>query len=100
MGVTAAIAAVAGTSYSIYAGERANREQGDAMQQAKVNQAKTEALADQAMNKANPKRPNTGAALSSLQQAAAGGASGTMLTGPSGVDASTLQLGKSTLLGG
>ena len=100
MAITATVAAVAGTSYAVYSGERAHREGQDAMNQAKINQAKTESLADQAMNKANPKRPNTGAALSSLQQAAAGGPSGTMLTGPSGVDASTLQLGKSTLLGG
>jgi hypothetical protein len=93
---------VAGTAlaYNVYSGERASAKQDDAMADAKVNQAKTETAADQAMNKANPKKPNTLSAMSSLQQAAKGGPSGTMLTGPSGVDASTLTLGRSTLLGG
>lgn len=100
MGVAAAVAAIAGTSYSIYSGERANSKANDAMADAKTNQVKTEAAADQAMNKANPKKPNTLSALSALQQAAKGGPSGTMLTGPTGIDPSTLSLGKSTLLGG
>lgn len=100
MGITAAVAAVASVSYGVYSGERAASKQKDAMADAKANQVKTEAAADQAMNKANPKKPNTGAALSALQQAAAGGPSGTMLTGPSGVDQAALSLGKSTLLGG
>lgn len=96
----AAAAAVAGTGYAIYSGEKARSAQSDAMATAKTNQLNTEALADQAMNKANPNKPNTMSALSSVQQAGKAGPSGTMLTGPSGVDASTLQLGRSTLLGG
>ena len=99
MGVTAAIAAVAGAGYSIYSGERANSKQNEAQQQALSAQAANESKADQEMNRANPKKPDTSAVVSQLQQAAKGGASGTLLTGPSGVDPSTLQLGKSTLLG-
>jgi alanine dehydrogenase len=55
--------------------------------------------ADQANNKLNAKRPDIGAMLSANQSAAAGGGAGTMLTGVGGVDPSTLQLGKNTLLG-
>lgn len=95
-----AAAAIAGTGYSIYSGERAKSANKDAMAAAKTNQLNTEALADQATNKANPNKPNTMSALSSIQQAGKSGPSGTMLTGPSGVDPSTLQLGRSTLLGG
>lgn len=100
MGITAAIAAVAGTSYAIYSGEQAKGERKEAMVEAKKNQAKSELAADQAMNRANPKRANTNAALAQAEQAAKGGPSGTMLTGPTGVDQASLSLGKSTLLGG
>ena len=100
MGVTAAIAAVVGGGYSIYSGERAASAQKDAQAKATVAQAKNETAADQAMNKANPKKPDTAGVMSQLQQAAKGGASGTMLTGPQGVDPALLSLGKSTLLGG
>lgn len=99
MAITATVAAVVGTGYGIYSGQRANNANKEAMTTAKENQVKAETAADQAMNKANPKKPNTLGALSALQQAAKGGPSGTMLTGPTGVDASALTLGKSTLLG-
>lgn len=100
MGITAAIAAVAGTAYSVYAGEQAKDDRRDGMETAKKNQAKSELAADQAMNRANPKRANTNAALAQAEQAAKGGPSGTMLTGPTGIDQASLSLGKSTLLGG
>lgn len=60
------------------------------------------AAAKQAMeiNRANTKKPDVDAIMSSAQQAAKGGASGTMLTGPSGVSQSSLALGKTSLLGG
>lgn len=99
MGVTAAIAAVVGTSYAVYSGERANSKAEDAQEEAKQNQAKQESAADQAMNRANPKTPDTSALLSQIQQSAKGGPSGTMLTGPSGIDPKTLNLGKTSLLG-
>lgn len=100
MGVTALAAAVGvGTGYQIYSGQQAAKAQEDALNQAKDQQAKAEQQADQAMNAANPKKPDTAANVSALQQAAKAGASGTMLTGPSGIDPSTLNLGKTTLLG-
>lgn len=55
--------------------------------------------ADESMNKASQKRPNTSRIVDEAAQAGKAGASGTMLTGSQGVDASTLQLGRSTLLG-
>jgi hypothetical protein len=52
------------------------------------------------MNRANQKRPDTTALLASASQAGKSGASGTMLTGPQGVDPSAMSLGRGTLLGG
>jgi hypothetical protein len=100
MAISAAVAAVVGTSYAVYSGEKAKSAQKTAIAEAKQNQAKSELAADQAMNRANPKKPNTNAALDQIAQSAKGGPSGTMLTGPTGVDPTSLNLGRSTLLGG
>jgi hypothetical protein len=94
------IAAVASTAYSIYSGERAASAQNEAQAKAEANAKKTADAADQANNKANQKRPDTGALASANEQAAKGGPSGTMLTGAQGIDPGALQLGKNTLLGG
>lgn len=99
MGVTAAVAAVVGTAYSVYSGERAADAQEKAQQQAKANADKQAKAADEATNRANQKQADTSAILSAAQQAGKGGASGTMLTGPQGVDPNSLSLGKNTLLG-
>lgn len=100
MGITAAIAAAVGTGYSIYAGERAASRQQEASAQAAKNAQQTADQADQAMNRANQKKPNVAGMLSANQQSAKSGVSGTMLTGPSGVNPVDLTLGKNTLLGG
>ena len=55
--------------------------------------------ADENMNKASQKRPNTARIVDEAAQAGKAGASGTMLTGTQGVDPGSLQLGRSTLLG-
>jgi hypothetical protein len=55
--------------------------------------------ADESMNKASQKRPNTSRIVDEAAQAGRAGASGTMLTGSQGVDPGSLQLGRSTLLG-
>ena len=52
---------------------------------------------EQAFNKANAKTPDLSAIMANAQQR--GGPSGTMLTGPSGIDPSALNLSKNTLLG-
>lgn len=62
--------------------------------------ADSAAAADQANNKANAKSPDVAGLSSSNALNAKGGQSGTMLTGPQGVDPMSLLLGKKTLLGG
>ncbi len=95
-----AATAVAATAYTVYSGERAADAQKDAQNRAAANAKKQESAADQATSRANQKRPDTMAILDAAAQSGKGGASGTMLTGPQGVDPSALQLGKNTLLGG
>ena len=60
------------------------------------NQLKT---AEESSNKYSAKRPNSTAMLAATEQAAKSGASGTMLTGPQGIDPNALSLSKNTLLG-
>lgn len=67
--------------------------------QAQANAEKQAKAADEATNRANTKRADTGAALDSATQAGKAGASGTMLTGPQGIDPTALNLSKNTLLG-
>lgn len=98
--VTAAVALTVATGYTIYSGERAASAQEDAQKKAKAAAAAQERKADEAMNAANRKQPDTMAILSAAQQAAKGGPSGTMLTGPMGVNPNQLSLGKTSLLGG
>ena len=69
--------------------------------QAAVAAAKANAqAADEANNQANAKSPDVSAQLAANLAAGKQGASGTMLTGPGGVDPNTLTLGSSSLLGG
>lgn len=67
--------------------------------QAKAAAKASAAAADEANNKANAKSPNTSALMAANMLAAKGGQSGTMLTGPQGVDPGSLMLGKTSLLG-
>lgn len=78
---------------SIYQGEKARQAQHQAADQARAE-------ADQAFNRANPKKPDAAQMLYDNQRANGGGAVSTMLTGPQGIDPGSLSLGKSTLLGG
>ena len=66
-----------------------------------LEQAKEVATTSQQnINKANQRRPDTQAAMADATMAGSGGGSGTMLTGPQGIDPQQLALGKNTLLGG
>lgn len=103
--VTAAVAITVGTAYSIYSGEKAAKQQEQALEMQRQAQAQAMAdakkqaqMADEATNKANRKTPN----MPSIVSMAGGGGntSATMLTGPQGVGQNQLQLGKTTLLGG
>lgn len=111
MAVSAAVASVAvaaaGTAYSVYSGERAASAQQKALQQQEAAQAESMAMqksqaqkAEQNINRANRRQPDVAGIAQGATQMAGQGPSGTMLTGPMGVDPSQLQLGKSTLLGG
>lgn len=98
-----AVASVATAAYSVYNGEQQRAQQGKALEQQKQAQSqaleasqKQEKTAEENINKANAKAPDTNA----LMSAASKGAPGTMLTGPTGVDPNALALGKNTLLGG
>lgn len=95
--VAAAVVVSAGVSY--YNGQQQAKQNRQAMRQAKANADKQATQAEQEMNRANQKQPDTNALLSAAQQSGRAGASGTMLTGPAGIDPSSLSLGKSTLLG-
>lgn len=95
-----AIAAVVGAGYSAYAGNKASDAQTKAQQQNLAAAQQQQATADQQLNKANARAPDTAGITSQLQQNAKGGQGSTLLSGPLGVDQSTLSLGKSTLLGG
>ena len=100
----AGIAVASATAYSAYSASqnaaKANATQQQAMTQAKQIADQQATVQTEQINKANAKSPDVGALLSENTQAAKGGISGTMLTGPAGVDPNTLSLSKSSLLGG
>jgi alkaline phosphatase len=70
--------------------------QNQAKDQAKIANAQQE----EATNRANRKSPDSAATMAAAILAGKSGQSGTMLTGPQGVDPNGLMLGKATLLGG
>lgn len=104
--IASAVVAAAGTANAYAQGQQqkksANRAADQAEEQARQQATAAEkqlSLAEQDTNRANQKRANTGSLLDAASQAGKAGASGTMLTGPMGVDPNALNLGKSTLLG-
>lgn len=97
--IITAVAAVASAGSAIYQGNKQDRAQRAAVNQAKKNAADAQAQADIDANKANQKRTDAASVLSQAQQQAAGAGS-TMLTGAQGVDPNKLKLGGSSLLGG
>lgn len=108
--ITLAAAALAvagaGTAYQVYSGEQQRSAQKDALNQQREAQQKAEAsalkqekAAEEATNKALAKKPDVNAIMAASEQAGKSGASSTMLTGAQGVDPTSLQLEKKTLLG-
>jgi hypothetical protein len=98
-GYVSAAAAIVGAAVSYQNGQNQKKAAADALSQQR-NQANEQARqADEANNRANMKQADTSAILSAAQQAGKAGASGTMLTGPQGIDTAALSLGKNTLLG-
>ncbi len=94
-----ATAAVVNTVMSIQDGRQQRKDAKNAQDQARASADKQMKAADEANNMANQKRPDIGSILDFASQSAKGGPSSTMLTGATGVDPSTLSLGKNTLLG-
>jgi uncharacterized protein YcfJ len=72
----------------------------DTAAQTAAANARAQEAADKANNLALNKQPDANGMQSRNTLEAKGGASGTLLTGPQGVDPKTLLLGKTTLLGG
>ena len=94
-----AVAAVAGAAIAYDNGQGQKKAAEKASRQAQADAQKREKAADEATNRANTKRADTGAVLDSATQAGKAGVSGTMLTGPQGIDPAALNLSKNTLLG-
>lgn len=104
--IVGAAAAAAGAGYSISAGEDAKRKQANALQRQEATQTEAVKTAEDqrkqgemVINKANRQSPNVSSIMQAAGASARGGAAGTMLTGPTGVDPNALSLGKSSLLG-
>ena len=105
-GVVGVAVAAAGLGYTIAAGEDAKRKQADALrkqesaQKQAVNAAQGQRKqSEMVVNQANRQQPNIAGIMQAASAASSGGANGTMLTGPTGVDPNSLALGKSSLLG-
>lgn len=105
--VVSAAAAVAGTAYSVVAGEDAKKKQADALRKQEAAQKQQleaaqsqQRRSEMAQNAASRRTPDMAGIMERAGQAAQGGASSTMLTGPGGVDPTQLSLGRNTLLGG
>lgn len=88
-----AIGTTAVAAYSANEQAQAGKKAGDRAKQAALVQ-------EQEFNKLNGKRPDIGAMSDQNAMDAKAGPSGTLLTGPAGVDPNKLLLGRSTLLGG
>lgn len=94
------IAMAVAAAGSVAAADSSRSAQNRAGDIAKANAKSAADQADQQMNAARKNTPDIGAMLSANEQQAKGGIGGTMLTGSGGVDPGSLQLSKTTLLGG
>lgn len=99
LAITAAVAVGGTLAYSAYSSNQASKRQQGAQREAVAQAEKQAAQAEREFNRANAKKPNVGAIVAGNQQAGLAGQAGTMLTGPTGIDPTKLELGKNTLLG-
>lgn len=99
----ALVGSLAGTAASVglsaIQASKAAKAQKAATVQAEKQAADTKAANERAINRANQKTPDLAAILGMNKTATGGGVGSTMLTGPGGVAAGTLSLGRNTLLG-
>lgn len=105
--IVATAAVAAGVGYSVYAGEQGKKAQQEAMRNQQAAQARASQQAQEqataskaAMRRSQQQMPDVASIMAAAQESGAGGPSGTMLTGPAGIDPSQLMLGRNTLLGG
>ncbi len=96
-----ALAAVAayGAVSSNQNAKKALKQQESAQSEARLQALAQEKAADEASNQQNMKSPDTGAMMSAAMMSGKGGVSGTMLTGPQGIEKDKLNTKRSTLLG-
>ena len=94
-----AVTAAATVGASVYSGRKQEKQARAAAEQAQKNADMQVKAAEEATNKAEQKSANAAASRDEAALAGKAGVSGTMLTGPQGIDPSQLMLGKNTLLG-
>ena len=94
--VGAGVSATAAVYGAVSSADAARHNSNMAKDAAKVTAQNT----DEANNRATSKAPDSAALMAANVLAGKSGQSGTMLTGPQGVDPSQLTLGKNSLLGG
>lgn len=94
-----ATAAVASTYVAYDSAKKSAEIQNAQLAIAKDSAQKQAKASDEAINRANQKTPDVQSIMSGASRDAKGGGGGTMLTGPAGVDPSTLALSKTSLLG-
>ena len=94
-GAWSAIAAGTTAAVAVNNGEQSRRAANTAKDRAKLDADK----AEQQFNKLNGKKPDIAGLMDQNIQAGKNGPSGTLLTGPQGIDPTKLSLGRNTLLG-
>lgn len=98
-GIAGTVMAAKNGSDQVAAQQQSLKQQTTAQQKAEASALSTQRQGEQAQNAANQKTPDVASILQRAATAGNAGQSSTMLTGPSGVATSSLNLGKQTLLG-
>jgi hypothetical protein len=96
----AAVVGAVGVGVAVAGQDQSRRLQNQAQDAATATATANARLSDEAVNRANQKAPDSAASMAANVLAGKAGQSGTMLTGPQGIDPNSLLLGKTTLLGG
>jgi uncharacterized FAD-dependent dehydrogenase len=99
MALTAATASVAASGASVYQGQKAQKAQRRAANQATMQAEMQHRQAEREFNRANQKRPNIAALAARNRAMSGGGVGGTFLTGTMGAPTSSGMLGRTSLLG-
>ena len=106
MAITGSIAAVAALGSTIYQGQKGIAQQRTAIRSQEAAQKQAESVAQkqmrdnaEALRKANQKQPDISSILGDAQGAGRQGLGSTLLTGAGGVNPSSLNLGRTSLLG-